>query len=92
MKKGGRYLKSVDELWTKGNGTNKSGFCGLPFGAMDHIGEQFQVGTTAFFWSSTLSKEDPTEAYDWSFTTNSSEIRHWSGYKLIGNCVRCIRD
>lgn len=91
MKKAGRHLKSKDALWPKGKGTNKSGFSGLAFGASD-AGKHFQFGYAAFFWSSTLSKEDLGEAYDWSFVTNSTEVRHWGGYKLIENCVRCVKE
>lgn len=91
MKKAGRHLKSKNDLWPNGNGTNKSLFSGLASGAHDHYGVHFQLGYAAFFWSSTLSKEKPGEAYDWSFVTNSSEVRQWGGYKLIYNCVRCVK-
>lgn len=91
IKKAGRHLKSKEKLWTNGNGTNKSAFSGMGYGASDGQ-EFFQFGYTAFFWSSMVVEKNDEEAYDWSFVTNSSEVRQWGGYKLIYNCVRCVRD
>jgi len=90
IKNAGRHLKANKKNWRKGKGTNKSLFNGLPTGASDPNG--FYHEQAGFFWSATLSNENPKEASDWSFVPWLDEMRHWYGGKEMGNAVRCVKN
>jgi uncharacterized protein (TIGR02145 family) len=73
-----------------GNGTNSSGFSGLPGGARYYIGSFGDVGSGGYWWSST---EDGTGlAYSRSLLHFYDNL-YRNGYpKEKGLSVRCLRD
>jgi uncharacterized protein (TIGR02145 family) len=79
-----------------GNGTNTSGFSGLPGGDTDWNGEFGYVGTAGSWWSSTQCDFDAESA-------SSSAVARVLGsgepgvicgpfYKHIGFSIRCLKD
>ena len=86
----GRKMKSTSGWKNNGNGTNSSGFSGLPFGSRDHIGAFFGIDNYGFWWSST---EDIT-GIAWSRYLHYSvdRVARHPGYEGHGFSVRCLRD
>jgi uncharacterized protein (TIGR02145 family) len=73
------------------NGSNSSGFSGLPGGARSDDGPFNSIGNIGHWWSST---EVPTD-YAWQRSLSGHRgtvvFRHFS-YKALGFSVRCLRD
>lgn len=75
--------------WSEGNnGTNKSGFMGLPGGYRVENGSFLNVGSIGIWWSTTESKT--STAVDHYLSTTGSLGRS-SSPKQRGESVRCIR-
>ena len=88
----GGQLKATFGWASDGNGTNSSGFSGLPGGwRYSHDGEAFRdAGEKSYFWSST-----PQYGLAWFRVLNSSQEiqRQLDFYGLEqGFSVRCIKD
>lgn len=92
----GQKMKSKNGWNSNGNGTNESGFSGLPTGrrVFTSIGvtEGFRgIGDCGNWWSSTESSKDSAwivyllQDYKWSGRT-------YGGYKSAGYPVRCVRE
>ena len=79
-------------LWFAPNtgATNSSGFTALPGGRRFYDGNLVNLGTGAFFWSST---EDGTGAawYRAQYNSNAS-VERFNYSKVYGFSVRCIMD
>jgi uncharacterized protein (TIGR02145 family) len=79
--------------WAKGgNGTNSSGFSGLPGGYRGYSGVFYSIGYLSFWWSST---EKYSTNYAWYRSLsyfNGSVYRSIYGNKGSGLSVRCRRD
>jgi uncharacterized protein (TIGR02145 family) len=85
----GNKMKSTSG-WSDGNnGTNKTGFIGLPGGYRVENGTFLNLGSIGTWWSSTESKA--LSAFDHYLTLNSSLGRS-SSPKLRGESVRCLRN
>jgi uncharacterized protein (TIGR02145 family) len=75
--------------WSEGNnGTNKSGFMGLPGGYRIENGSFLNIGSIGIWWSTTESKA--STAVDHYLSTTGSLGRS-SSPKQRGESVRCIR-
>ena len=86
----GTQMKT-DYGWSGGgNGTNSSGFSGLPGGYRDYFGHFDVAGSIGFWWSSSLS----------GFYSSAMRSLHKSDVRVLrtasghenGYSVRCIRD
>lgn len=88
----GTKMKSTD-FWDdyegkSGNGTNESGFSGLPGGYRDLIGTFGSIGKVGLWWSST---ED--DAWNRSLNYGNGNVgRGLNIFKNLGLSVRCLRD
>jgi uncharacterized protein (TIGR02145 family) len=88
--KAGTKMKSTSGWDDDGNGTNSSGFAGLPGGQRGHNGYFYHIGSSCHWWSSSESKADSAwSRYIYSvygyLSTNANLER--SGFS-----VRCLRD
>jgi len=90
----GTKMKSTD-FWAdfggdSGNGTNESGFSGLPGGFRNYNGSFYPIGKHGYWWSST---ENVTfTAWDRYLGYRVGSVYRYSGNKRIGFSVRCLRD
>jgi uncharacterized protein (TIGR02145 family) len=91
-KKAGAKMKSKQGYFGGGNGTNSSGFSGLPGGIRDVDGIFDGFYRFGYWWSST----DTTTNGAWCRTVNYNDnfphafrFHHLKGYGLS---VRCLRD
>jgi uncharacterized protein (TIGR02145 family) len=92
--KSGAKMKTKDGWKDGGNGTNSSGFLGLPGGFRDYDGRYFEyLGITGSWWSSTESIYNALSGSYWQLSTNDAKCE--SGYTYAkggGFSIRCIRD
>ena len=91
---GGEYaagpkLKSTSGWFNEGNGTNESGFTGLPAGEHNEIGEFWSAGRLGDWWSSTWCC---LLAYDRRLTDYDHGMERAVNYLDAGLSVRCIQD
>lgn len=85
----GVQMKSSSSDTPSWDGTNSSGFSALPGGARNHNGNFNNVGSNAYFWSSS-----PNGSYAWSRKLYSGGVyvdRIYL-YQRFGVSVRCVRD
>ena len=88
-------LGAADEAGTKmksgwSNGTNTSGFAGLPGGCRNDGGDFYDIGANGSWWSS--SENDSILAW-YSFLTNfDGSVTSCTSDKQSGFSVRCLRD
>ncbi len=86
----GKKLKSTEGWLEEGNGTNESGFSGLPGGYRNYNGPFLDVGGNLNWWSST-----EYDAYlAWNVLLNCTNdlvysLKNTGGF---GFSVRCLRD
>jgi uncharacterized protein (TIGR02145 family) len=74
-----------------GNGTNSTGFSGLPGGIRNYGGTFFDVGYYGYWWSST--ETGPNYAwYRYLYYSNGNVLRDSDFYKAFGFSVRCLKD
>ncbi len=85
----GSKMKSSASDSPDWNGTNSSGFSGLPGGVRNSLGNFYNAGSSGHWWSSS-----PAMGYAWGRGLNSSSdyvnrdyFFRWSGFS-----VRCVRD
>jgi uncharacterized protein (TIGR02145 family) len=86
----GMKLKSTSGWIDSGNGTNESGFSGLPSGLRYERGPFSEIGKIGYWWSSAKKVSSPAR---------TRFLRYSSGYvykhgsdKRRGLSVRCLRD
>ena len=86
----GGKLKATYGWLNNGNGTNVSGFAGLPGGARDVNGTFNYVGVYGYWWSSTeFDTTDASFRYLYYFDGN---IYRYNYDEQNGFSVRCVRD
>jgi uncharacterized protein (TIGR02145 family) len=86
----GTKMKSTSGWSQNGNGTNSSGFSGLPGGYRNYDGSFNGVGNTGFWWS---SSEDETDgAWDRYLDSSDGKVDRGGGSKETGVSVRCLRN
>ena len=75
---------------TNGNGTNSSGFSGLPGGERYYGGQFFNAGGMGYWWSSSHS----FGYLSWyrNLNRNTETVHRTDSYKQSGFSVRCVRD
>ena len=89
----GKKMKSTD-FWAdwkgeSGNGTNESGFSGLPGANQSATGIVYKLGFLGAWWSSTESGADDA----WYCNIGYGDDAGWyKSKKEYGNSVRCIKD
>ena len=72
------------------NGSNTSGFAGLPGGYRDYDGYFLDVGANGYWWSS--SENDTDFAWYRYLNSNNGNVYRYGYDKKNGFSVRCLRD
>lgn len=90
----GTKMKSTD-FWAdyegeSGNGTNESGFSGLPGGSRDNVGTFYYIGKFGFWWSS--SESNTGGAWNRNLNYINGFVYRNVFSKETGFSVRCLRD
>jgi uncharacterized protein (TIGR02145 family) len=86
----GIAIKS-DTLWFNGgNGTNKSGFTGLPTGARKIDGVYDAIGKGTIWWSS--SEESADRSWDRYLSFWGTDLGRYNARKGYGFYVRCVKN
>jgi uncharacterized protein (TIGR02145 family) len=90
---GDKLKESGTNHWlAPNNGTNVSGFTGLPGGARGwYWSETSGLGENGYFWTTT-SKDAGTAWFRWFPTGDSAGFFLSNEEKPAGNSVRCVRD
>ncbi len=88
-KDAGTKMKSTSGWKGNGNGTNESGFSGLPGGVRYSYGDG-NIGYYGFWWSS--SQSNASIAWDRFLSYDSSNVFRYGNSKEGGFSVRCLRD
>ena len=85
----GTQMKTTFGWYYDGNGTNSSGFSGLPGGVRSDNGLFYLAGDRGFWWSSS-----PVGSYAWSRVLYFNNENVYRSYYLprLGFSVRCVRD
>ena len=84
------FLKTTYGWSNGGNGTNESGFSALPGGDRADSGEFIQEGSGGYWWTSTMSSDNP-----WWMCLDASTESLISGHDVgvrYATSVRCIKD
>lgn len=86
----GFKMKSTSGWSSNGNGSNASGFNGLPGGYRGYDGTFYGVGRSGSFWSSTQAS--PGGAWYRSLSSANRDLARSNYNKKRGFSVRCLRD
>jgi uncharacterized protein (TIGR02145 family) len=79
--------------WLYGeNGSNSSGFSGLPGGLRDSMGNSYNGGYNGYFWSASKNYENGAYAWMRWLYVNNALINRNNYYQRYGFSVRCVRD
>jgi uncharacterized protein (TIGR02145 family) len=88
--KAGAKMKSKEGWSDGGNGTNSSGFTGLPGGYRNASGTFDDIGEFGNWWSSTENSTSSAATRHLNYI-NGFVVRN-NYYKEEGLSVRCLRD
>jgi len=86
----GKKMKSTNGWNEDGNGTNSSGFSGLPGGFRNYDGTFLGLGKCGYWWSSSEYYTD--DAWVRGLGCNGGTVARYDGSKGGGFSVRCLRD
>ena len=86
----GTKMKSTSGWNNGGNGTNSSGFAGLPGGNRSSGGTFYSIGYSGFWWSST--ENNTSLAWTRSLYYNYNNVDKYNNNKTNGFSVRCLKD
>jgi len=86
----GTKMKSVSGWFDNGNGTNSSGFSGLPGGSRNLGGSFGGIGEVGLWWSSTEYYTD--DAWFRRLFYSFGDVGRFDLFKGKGFSVRCLRD
>ena len=86
----GDQMKSTFGWLDDGNGTNSSGYSGLPGGVRESSGIYNHNGTSGYFWSS--SSEDGGSSWDRVLDFDKEVVVRNISLNQRGFSVRCIKD
>jgi uncharacterized protein (TIGR02145 family) len=87
----GKQLKYTEEWACGGNGTNQSGFTGLPGGIRTDKGGFEYMGQYGYWWSGT-EFNSLYAYYRYLYYHGSNLFRYVNYFKGSGFSVRCVRD
>ena len=88
----GKKMKTTTG-WKYGvNGTNSSGFSGLPGGYRSENGTFFHIGGYGHWWSSSEYGNGSSSAWDRTLNYDSETSYQHNSEKYKGFSVRCLRD
>ena len=87
----GTKMKSTSGWNNNGNGTNSSGFSGLPGGYRNYDGTFYNIGNYGNWWSSTEFNTNNAWFRN-LYYFNGNVLRLNSHFKEDGFSVRCLRD
>jgi uncharacterized protein (TIGR02145 family) len=79
-----KILKAKNGWNTEGNGTNKSGFTGLPGGYRDNNGIFNDVGYHGYWWT--------TSSWYFLLRYNTKKLEMVNSFGNYGMSVRCVKD
>jgi uncharacterized protein (TIGR02145 family) len=85
----GGQMKTTYGWYNGDNGTNSSGFSGLPGGYRYYFGSFYFAGLNGYWWSSSPSGSDAWYRYLYSYSGN---VGSSSSNQRNGFSVRCVRD
>jgi len=86
----GEKMKSISGWYNNGNGTNISGFTGLPGGRRYSTGSFSNLGNSGFWWSST--EGSGSSAWRRSLFYDSGQVGRYGNGKAGGFSVRCLKN
>ena len=86
----GTKMKSTSGWYNNGNGTNSSGFTGLPGGYRDSSGSFGGLGHYGYWWSS--SEYSGAYALERYLYYNNGQVYRYNSGKTIGFSVRCLKN
>ena len=86
----GTTMKSTSGWLNNGNGTNTSGFEGLPGGCRFSFGDFGNIGNRASWWSS--SEISTVNAWSRSLDNYNGDVNRYYSNPHVGYSVRCIKD
>lgn len=86
----GKMLKSTSGWNSSGNGTDAFCFSALPVGLRYNLGDYYNEGRLAGFWSST--EGDSSSAYGMGLGSDIDGAGLGDYYKDYGFSVRCVKD
>jgi uncharacterized protein (TIGR02145 family) len=90
---GGKMKSTGTTLWNSPNtgADDSSGFSGLPGGARGNGGSVFDIGASAFFWTS--SEFGSSDAWRYNLSSGNNAFNRSSGFsKTCGASVRCLKN
>ena len=86
----GDAIKSTSGWSENGNGSNSSGFTGLPGGNRDYDGNFFSINDEGYFYSS--SAYGGSRAWSRLLNDNDSNVESINDKRRYGMSVRCLQD
>jgi uncharacterized protein (TIGR02145 family) len=86
----GTKMKSTGGWKENGNGTNESGFSGLPGGRRKKVGTFYNIGEHGDWWSST--EATTSSAWHRALRYGTGDVHIDNDPKGKGLSVRCLRD
>ncbi len=86
----GTKMKSASGWYNNGDGTNSSGFTGLPGGNRGNDGVFNNLTQLGYFWSS--SEAGASEAWNRKLNFDSDGVTRYNSFKTNGFSVRCVRE
>ncbi|MHB8207839.1 fibrobacter succinogenes major paralogous domain-containing protein [Mucilaginibacter sp.] len=86
----GRKLKSTQGWQNRNNGTNESGFTGLPGGGCTYGGGFIFQHQYGFWWGSTVDRRGSASTF--VLFDMSPSVGRYNYDKSLGQSVRCLRD
>ena len=86
----GTKMKSTSGWFENGNGSNESGFNGLPGGGRSYYGMFHDQGGLGYWWSA--SENNSGYAFSRSLTCGFDFLVRSNYFKEKGFSVRCLRD
>ena len=86
----GKKMKSTSGWYDNGNGTNSSGFSGLPGGSRSNDGPFYVIDRSGIWWSASEIGTDDT--FNRSLYYGSDDVGWFNDLKERGLSVRCVKD
>lgn len=92
QKVAGEKMKSKNGWGPDSNGTNESGFSGLPGGLRYFNGPFYVINNYGYWWSSTEYTHKTSNAWVRSLVYKDGNVNRFDNVKSNGLSVRCLRD